>query len=123
MLGEKLFDAQSFGGALELVERRIALEESDRVVKILQDGQQLAKSPYAGAVQRFGRAAPLSPEPFERAGIGTVVAAAFAPAGVFHFKEVAAVDTTEVRLGFRATDARPASKTAQLMQIVVHAWC
>jgi hypothetical protein len=26
-------------------------------------------------------------------------------------------------LGLRATDARPASKTAQLMQIVVHAWC
>jgi hypothetical protein len=51
------------------------------------------------------------------------MAAALTPTGVLHFKEVAAADATEVRLGFRATDARPASKTAQLMQIVVHAWC
>jgi hypothetical protein len=48
------------------------------------------------------------------------MAAALSPAGVFHFKEVSALGATEVRLGLRAFEARPASKTAQLMQIVVH---
>jgi hypothetical protein len=124
MLGKKLFNSQSsWRRARQLIERRVALEEGDSIVKILQNGQHLAEAPYAGAVQRFGGTAPLSPEPSERAGIRTVMPPALDPARVFHFKEVAALDAAEVRLGLLASDARPASKTAQLMQIVVHTCC
>jgi hypothetical protein len=49
------------------------------------------------------------------------MASALAPAGILHCKELSADGETEVWLGFGAADARPASDTAQLMQIVVHA--
>jgi hypothetical protein len=48
------------------------------------------------------------------------MALALTPARVFHFKQVSTEDATEVRLGFLPGDSRPASETAQLVQIVVH---
>ena len=120
VLGEELVDPQPLGGARQMIERRIALEERHRIAKALQNRQQLAEAPYAGVVQPLRRAAPLPPQPLERAGIGTVRPLALAPAGVLHFKQVAAIGATEVRPGVYAGDSRSASKTTQLMQILAH---
>jgi hypothetical protein len=48
------------------------------------------------------------------------MAIALAPSGVFHFKQVSALNATEVRLSFPACNPRPASKTVQLVQRVIH---
>ena len=114
---------RALAARVSVIERRIALAQGDGVAEAVQNRQQLAEAPDAGVVQRLRGAAPLAPQPLERARVGPVVALALAPAGILHFKQVAADGAAEVRLGFRARDPRPASKTAQLMQIVVHAWC
>ncbi len=121
MLGVKLVDAQGFGGARQVIERRVALEQGHGVAKVLQNGQQLAEAPDAGVVQRLGGGAPLPPEPFECGGVGPVMAPALFPAGVFHFKQLSADRATEVRPGLRACNPRPTSNTTQLVQMIVHA--
>ena len=122
MLGVKLIDAQSLGRAPQFVERRIALAQRHHIAKAVQDGQQLAEAPDAGVIDLLGGAAPLPPEPLQRARVGPVQPLALAPAGVNHLKELSTLDATEVRLGFRSRDHRPTSNTPQLMQIVVHGY-
>ena len=101
MLGKELVDAESFGGARKVVEGRIAFAQGDGVAEVLKDGEQFAKAPDAGVVEGLRRAAPLTPEPFERAGVGAVAAFALAPAGIFDFKEIAALASSESRDALR----------------------
>ena len=97
----------ALAGARQVVERRVALAQSDRVAKTVENGQQFAEAPDAGVVQRLRGAAALAPEPFERAGIGPVMALSLAPAGILHFKEVAALGAAKVGLGLGARRCAP----------------
>jgi hypothetical protein len=98
----------------------MAFAQGHRVAEAVENWQQFPESPDTGVVQCLSGASTLSPQPFERTRIGPVMALALTPARVFHFKQVSTEDATEVRLGFLPGDSRPASETAQLVQIVVH---
>ena len=112
MLGEELVDAEGLGGAGQVIERGVAFAQGDGVAKAIQNGQQLAETPDAGVVERLGRAAPLAPEPLERAGIGAVRSPTLAPAGIFNLEKLAANGATEVGQRVSACNACPTAKTA-----------
>jgi len=115
MLGEELVDAESSGGSVELIERRVAFTQRDGIAEAVENGEQLAKAPHTGLVERFAGASPLTPKPFERAGIGPVGSLALVPTCVLYFKKIAALGATKVGSSLRAGDANAASETAQLM--------
>ena len=120
---KRLIDAEGLGGAMEMVERGVAFAEGNGVAEAVENGQQFSEPPYAGIVDSLERSAPLAPEPLQGAGIGAVIALSLQPSGIFDLKQVAAFDAAKIGLRLRARDLRAASKTAELMQIVVHAWC
>lgn len=115
MLGIELVDAESPGYPVKLIERRVAFTQSDCVAKAVKNGEQLAKTPHTGLVKRFAGAPPLTPKPFERAGIGAVGSLTLIPSCVLYLKKIAALGTTKVGTSLRAGDANAASETAQLM--------
>src|ERR1035441_6653203 len=96
MLGKQLVDAKCLRSPRQMVKRSIAFKKRDCVAKAVKNWQQFAEAPYAGMVQRLGRTLPFPPQPLQRAGVGTVRAAALAPARVFHFKKVPADCAPEV---------------------------
>ena len=51
MFGVELIDAQGLGRARQVVQRRIALKQRNRIAKIFQNRHQLAEAPDAGAIQ------------------------------------------------------------------------
>jgi hypothetical protein len=115
MLGKELIDTESFRGARKVVKRRIAFAQGDSVAEVLEDGQEFAEAPDAGVVKRLGGASALAPEPFECARVGAVAAFALAPAGIFDFKEIAALGAAKVGTRFGAGHTVAASKAAELV--------
>ena len=120
MLGEDAIDPQRLGCARQVIERRIALAQRNRVAKAIQNRQQFAETPHARRIERLSRAAPLPPQPFQGSGIRPVVSPALAPAGIFHLKQVSALGAAKIGPRFRARNPASAPKTAQLMQVIVH---
>src|ERR1039458_2283050 len=112
MLGKQLVDAKRLRSPRQMVERSIAFKKRDCVAKAVENWQQFAEAPYAGVVQRLGQPLPSPPQPLQRARVGTVRAAALAPAWVFDFKKVPADCATEVGQRIGARNPSSAAKTA-----------
>ena len=69
MFGEEPVDACDFGAAGQVVEGSVALAEGDDVVKVFDDGEEIAEAPNAALVDGHGGGATLLPEPAESAGV------------------------------------------------------
>ena len=54
MLGEKPVDSGDFGAAREIVERGVALAEGDDILRVIDDGEQVAEAPDAGLIDGHG---------------------------------------------------------------------
>ena len=53
MLGKELIDAQSLGGTVKWIKRRVAFTQRDGIAKAIENGQQFAEPPDTGLIQRL----------------------------------------------------------------------
>ena len=123
MLGQQKVEPKLLAAPWQIVQRRVALAQRDRVRIIVQNGQEFTVPPHPGLVDRQGGIPPLRPQVPQRRRIGQVpgrsalpahALAALAP-GVLHFIQLARLRVAKVARDFLRRDARVIRNASQLV--------